>query len=199
MRAMSFPWSAGYFFAVALVLALLEIQIEGPHGWAERLPTWRWDGPGVRRWLGKPVTGYHLCLNLMIVLLLHLPVLGTGSSLRVELEIFSMYSLLCVSWDFLWFALNPHFGWRRFRPEHVWWFRGWWWGVPRAYVLGLAISAASYVLAEGTGAWRGRTLLWGLVVAQFAAGTALALLVAGRRRASRPAPAPSRLASPPLR
>lgn len=49
------------FFLIPLVLAHLEIQIEGSHGWAEKLPTWRWDSRAVRRWFGKPVTGYHLC------------------------------------------------------------------------------------------------------------------------------------------
>ena len=49
-------------FLIAFVLAHLEIQIEGPHRWAEKLPTCRWDSPRVRRWLGKPVTGNHLCL-----------------------------------------------------------------------------------------------------------------------------------------
>ena len=34
-----------YFFFIAFILAHLEIQIEGPHGWAEKLPTWRWDTP----------------------------------------------------------------------------------------------------------------------------------------------------------
>ena len=29
-----------YFFLIAFFLAHLEIQIEGPHGWAEKLPTW---------------------------------------------------------------------------------------------------------------------------------------------------------------
>ena len=38
-----------YFFAIAFVLAQLEIQIEGPHGWAEKLPTWRWQTPAVLR------------------------------------------------------------------------------------------------------------------------------------------------------
>ena len=57
-----------YFFLIAFILAHLEIQIEGPHGWAEKLPTWRWDSPGVRRWFGKPVTGYHLCLVTLILL-----------------------------------------------------------------------------------------------------------------------------------
>ena len=57
-----------YFFLIALVLAHLEIQIEGPHGWAEKLPTWRWDSRRIRRWFGKPVTGYHLCLIALFLL-----------------------------------------------------------------------------------------------------------------------------------
>src|SRR5437667_875685 len=68
-----------YFFLLAFVLAHLEIQIEGPHGWAEKLPTRRWDGPGVRRWFGKPVTGYHLCLLTLLFLFLHVPQFYGGS------------------------------------------------------------------------------------------------------------------------
>jgi len=30
-----------YLFVVALVLAFLEVQIEGKHGWASKLPTWK--------------------------------------------------------------------------------------------------------------------------------------------------------------
>lgn len=30
-----------YIFIMATVLAILEIQIEGKHGWAKNLPTWR--------------------------------------------------------------------------------------------------------------------------------------------------------------
>src|SRR6476469_4487627 len=100
-----------YFFFIALILAHLEIQIEGPHGWAEKLPTWRWDGPGVRRWFGKPVTGYHLCLV--------------------------MFILLTVTWDFLWFACNRHFGVGKFRKGQVWWFPAWALGVPQPYLLAL--------------------------------------------------------------
>ena len=68
-----------YFFLIAFFLAHLEIQIEGPHGWAETLPTWRWDGPGGRRWFEKPVTGYHVCLVTLILLCVHLPQLYAGS------------------------------------------------------------------------------------------------------------------------
>ena len=30
-----------YMYLIVLVLALLEIQIEGQYPWAEKLPTWR--------------------------------------------------------------------------------------------------------------------------------------------------------------
>ena len=67
-----------YFFAIAFVLAQLEIQIEGAHGWAEKLPTWRWQTPAVLRWAGKPITGYHVFLLLFILLFMHLPMMYVG-------------------------------------------------------------------------------------------------------------------------
>ena len=98
-----------YFFLIAFVLAHLEIQIEGPHGWAEKLPTWRWDSRAVRRWFGKPVTGYHLCLVTLILLFVHVPQLYGGSWER-EADLLAMFFLLTATWDFLWFACNRHFG-----------------------------------------------------------------------------------------
>src|SRR6266849_6251110 len=108
-----------YFFLIAFVLAHLEIQIEGPHGWAEKLPTWRWDGPGVRRWLGKPVTGYHLSLVTVILLFLHVPHFY-GRDWEREADLLAMFFFLTVTWDVLWFACNRHFGMARFRKGQVW-------------------------------------------------------------------------------
>ena len=45
----------------ATALATLEIEIEGPNGWAARLPTWRRD-LGVLGSGKTPVTGYHIAL-----------------------------------------------------------------------------------------------------------------------------------------
>ena len=98
-----------YLFLIAFALAHLEIQIEGPHGWAAKLPTWRWDSPGVRRWLGKPVTGYHVWLMTVILLLLHVPQFYGGSWER-EADLLAMFFLLAVTWDVLWFGCNRHFG-----------------------------------------------------------------------------------------
>ena len=57
-----------FLFVLALILAELEVQIEGPAGWAEKLPTWRakegkWYSKGFQKMLSnKPMTGYHLAM-----------------------------------------------------------------------------------------------------------------------------------------
>lgn len=160
-----------YFFVIALVLAHLEIQIEGPHGWAEKLPTWRWDGPAIRRWFGKPVTGYHLCLVTCLLLFLHVPLFYGGSWER-EADLLAMFFFLAVTWDFLWFACNRHFGVARFRKGQVWWFPAWVFGVPREYCVGLTLSlCAALAPALWTGTWADRAQRWGLILGELLALT----------------------------
>jgi hypothetical protein len=158
-----------YFFAIAFVLAQLEIQIEGEHGWAAKLPTWRWQTPRVLRWVGKPVTGYHVFLMLLILLFLHLPVIYVGFSLQWEAEIMSLFFLLAVFWDFLWFVCNPHFGLARFRRAHIWWFKSWALGLPTGYLMGVGLSLLIYAAAgplTGSGpSWLERARSWGTVFA----------------------------------
>jgi hypothetical protein len=174
-----------YFFLMAFVLAHLEIQIEGPHGWAEKLPTWRWDGPGVRRWFGKPITGYHLCLITFILLFLHVPQFY-GASWAREADLLAMFFFLSVTWDVLWFACNRHFGIGRFRKGQVWWFPAWSLGVPRPYLLTLALSlVAALAPALGTGAWMDRAHSWALVFIELVSLTTVAIAVARLRRRHR--------------
>jgi hypothetical protein len=177
-----------YFFAIAFVLAQLEIQIEGPHGWAARLPTWRWETPGVLRWAGKPITGYHVFLLTFILLFIHLPMMYLGFSIEREAEILSMFFLLAVFWDFLWFVCNPHFGLARFRPGNVWWFQKWLLGLPASYFSGLILSLGIYAAAgllPGSISWTERLTRWGLVFATLLVPTLLtvggASLVSRRR------------------
>ncbi|MCI0656400.1 MAG: hypothetical protein L0170_04935 [Acidobacteria bacterium] len=177
-----------YFFAIAFVLAQLEIQIEGAHGWAARLPTWRWQSPGVLRWAGKPITGYHVFLLTFILLFIHLPMMYLGFSLEREAEILSMFFLLAVFWDFLWFVCNPHFGLGRFRPGHVWWFKTWFLGLPSSYFSGLALSLGIHAAAgflPGAAAWPEHLGRWAVVFAVFLAPTLVtvaAASLASRRR-----------------
>jgi|SRR5262249_7991250 len=178
-----------YFFLIALVLAHLEIQIEGAHGWAAELPTRRWDGPSIRRWLGKPITGYHLCLMTFILLLLHLPQLYGGYWER-EADLLSLFFLLTVTWDVLWFVCNRHFGMARFRKGEVWWHPAWALGVPRPYLTAIAASlAVALAPALWTGAWADRAQGWGLVFTELLMLTTLSVAITQvrwrRRRAVR--------------
>lgn len=86
-----------------------------------------------------------------------------------------MFFLLTVTWDSLWFACNRHFGMARFRKGEVWWFPTWSLGVPRPYLMAIALSLAA-VLAPAlwTGAWADRTLRWGLVFTELLALTMVA-------------------------
>ena len=139
---------AVYQSLLALLLALLEIEIEGSHGWAEKLPTWRWGPPWYLRLSnGKPMTGYHAYLLSLILLFLHGPLMEAFSWER-EARTLSVFFQLAVVWDFLWFVLNPAYGTPRFKPGQVWWFRRWLGPAPADYYGGLALSA---VLAAVSG------------------------------------------------
>ena len=52
------------------------------------------------------------------------------------------YFLVCPLWDFLWFVLNPHYGFARFHRENVWWHaKSTWIGcIPMDYIVGLTTS-----------------------------------------------------------
>jgi hypothetical protein len=132
---------AGYVFAMCFVLAYLEVQIEGPNGWASALPTWRSMDPRVT-WIfgGRPFTGYHLALNAFLLLALHWPVLFKRWSLIDECRVLQSFAVMAFVWDFLWFVLNPSFGLARYDAAHVWWFRHWVFGVPLDYGVGCAAA-----------------------------------------------------------
>jgi hypothetical protein len=136
--------------AASGVFALLEIQIEGPAGWAADLPTWRIQNRWTRLFLGaRPITGYHLYFHALILLLLHLPyALGVAVSLAAELRIIAFYLLFWVLEDFLWFVLNPAYGLDTFRADRIWWHaRGWWWFMPRDYWIFGPLGVLCYVLS----------------------------------------------------
>lgn len=162
-----------YYFLLSLVLALLEIQIEGPHGWAEKLPTWRWAPARLLRLAGRPLTGYHVWMISFILLSLHLPLLYGWSWLR-HAEVLSFFFLIAVFWDFQWFLLNPHFGWDRFHRGGVWWYARWWGGFPADYYTGLAASGIVFLLPSISAV---RAFLWGVLVAEFAVLTLLSFLM----------------------
>ena len=132
---------SSYLFVIALILAYFEVQIEGPNGWASALPTWRNISPNIT-WIfgGRPVTGYHVSLNLLLLLFFHWPILYNKWSWIFEARALSSYALLATIWDFLWFVINPNFGLNKYDGEHIWWFTHWFLGIPVDYYFGILMA-----------------------------------------------------------
>jgi len=128
-----------FILVAAFVFAKLEIEIEGPHGWAEKLPTWRVESHRLLDWFfgGRPLTGYHVWAFAFALFFFHLPFFWSpGSwSLRGELQALAAYTAFWIVEDFLWFVFNPHYGWGKFTRANVWWHKRWLLGVPLDYWL----------------------------------------------------------------
>ena len=136
-----------FVFVLAMVTALMEIQTEGANGWARGLPSWRYAPDWVRRLTsGKEITGYHVYLNLHVWIFFHLPVLFMGFSWMLELTILSLLFMFMVCEDFLWFVLNPHFGWQSFEQKKIWWYTHWFGPFPVEYSVWLFCSGLCAIL-----------------------------------------------------
>lgn len=152
----------GVICALALWFALIEIEIEGAHGWALRLPTWfRTRGPAGRVYGaisgGKPLTGYHLFMATLPLVILHLPFgYGADWSWAAEIMVVATYMAFAIGWDYLWFILNPAYGLRRFRRGEVWWYQGPWVGrLPYEYYAAVAGSFVVALIAWAAGGGAG--------------------------------------------
>jgi hypothetical protein len=164
-------------FALCFLLARVEIEIEGPHGWAVTLPTWRW-GP---EWFldltnGKEVTGYHVWISLFLIAAYHLPLVFAGFSRELWAKCLSSYILTTSAWDLQWFAWNPAWGLAKFRSTPIPWFRRKLFGFPVDYYAAVAASGtASYLI------WSPGTTQWLIRFSTVAAASVLSLIAASSR------------------
>lgn len=145
-----------YILLFGIMLAMLEIEIEGEHGWAKHLPTWRKYRENSSLGFLRNVTGYHTILFLMILFLNHIVYIGffSWNGIVDEMMIIAFHLFLIIYWDFLWFVLNPHFTYQKFKQEHVAWYTDsrWLAGFPMDYwyALGLSGTLAGFAfLIEG--------------------------------------------------
>ena len=134
---------------LAIVFALLEIQIEGRNGWAADLPCWRREkGLLVRLTGGRPITGYHLWMILFVIAMFHFPFLFMDWEAGKELLILGLYCWFSLVEDFAWFVLNPHYGIRRFKKGEIWWHASWLGPVPLLYLWLGGAAAALIVISR---------------------------------------------------
>lgn len=136
-----------YLFVLAIVLAVLEIQIEGKHGWAHNLPTWRpkkhnFFIRAYKKFMSdREPTGYHMMMFSFVFLILHMPYFfGLPYTLESCLKTLSFFFMFVVLWDFLWFVLNPYHPLKKFKKENIWWHKKWLGRAPLDYYLSIFIS-----------------------------------------------------------
>ncbi|MFK3739886.1 hypothetical protein [Massilia sp. TN1-12] len=129
--------------AAAYLFARVEVEIEGEAGWAANLPTWRIEEHVLLDifWGGRALTGYHLWMFSFIGVFSHFPLFFMGAwSLQLEARVMASVMVFWIVEDFLWFLINPAFGWRRFKREHVPWHKRWALGAPIDYWIFGAVS-----------------------------------------------------------
>jgi hypothetical protein len=113
---------------LAFFFANVEIQIEGDKGWASGLPTWRIEGHPLLNifWGGRPMTGYHAWIFSFMALAFHFPLLFAWKwSVKLEARVMGSLFHFWIIEDFVWFLLNPAYGWSKFNPELVPWHKKW--------------------------------------------------------------------------
>lgn len=128
----------------ALVMALLEVQIEGVTGWAVNLPTWKVE----IEILGKNITGYHVYLWLFTFLLCHLPFIFIKWDLKKEFKILAFYIFMTTFEGILWFVVNPAWGVTKFGPGIDWYNEPWFLGFPIEYYFRFGVGILFYKLSN---------------------------------------------------
>lgn len=150
MFTLAFDWPLFlYTVFLALIWALMEIEIEGKDGWAKNLPTWRIAKHPLLDFLygGAEITGYHVYAFGGILAFFHLPFVWTRSwSWTGEAHAFGAFCLFWVIEDYLWFVINPHFGPKGLNPRQAWWHKRWLWRLPVNYYISGAIGLALFLL-----------------------------------------------------
>lgn len=145
-----FSFSVGdgiFLFLFAAVYAMIEIEIEGPNGWAEFLPT-------PQKFLAH-LSLYHVVMVCMASLVIGGLLYYRASSARAAAPAESpVKSALChageyifllviffLAQDFLWFVLNPSYTVGRYAKSYIGWHKPWALGIPAFNFAGAAILA----------------------------------------------------------
>src|SRR5262245_66489805 len=99
----------------AFLWAKMEVEIEGKNGWAVNLPTWRVEKHILLDIFlgGRPLTGFHFWAFAFVFLMFHMPAFWISWSWVMEVQTLGSILLFWVLEDFLWFMVNPHYGWKR--------------------------------------------------------------------------------------
>jgi len=142
-----------WVLVVAFFFANVVVQIEGPAGWAAALPTWRIESHWLLDifWGGRAMTGYHAWVFSFMALVFFMPLAFNGRFgwRDAALALAGLMTFWIVE-DWLWFVLNPAYGWQQFNPAHVPWHKHWLLFAPTDYWVGLGGAALIVALRHRT-------------------------------------------------
>jgi hypothetical protein len=133
-----------FIVLVAFLYACIEIEIEGKHGWAEKLPTARLTNTKTS------LTVYHVLFFAAMCSLMHFPYI-TGFTWSVRNECFTLAMLMAffLMEDVYWFALNPAYGLSEI--PNAWWHRdSLCCSIPKIYFV-LAVLIFAFLACSGYG------------------------------------------------
>ncbi len=133
---MNLIYTSIYTYTYALLYALMEIEIEGQHGWAKKLPTFT-----IKKGIFKNFTFYHILMNLIVILTNSFPILH-NYELTLNGILYSVYfnTLWFLIEDFLWFVLNPYYTIKKYNKDISWHSKQYWiLGIPSHNYFGLSI------------------------------------------------------------
>lgn len=129
--------------------ALQEREIEGKAGWARHLPTFRINIFLTKLLIGKEITGYHIYMLLMFLVIFHGIFITIPFSIQKELFILGLMSYYWVIEDFLFFIVNPHYRFKNFRQGKISWHKRWIFKfIPVSYVWGIIIGTTLLLLGR---------------------------------------------------
>jgi hypothetical protein len=135
-----------YMFIISTLLAIIEINIEGPNGWAANIPTWRprpekWYAKFFKNIVKKELIGYHLSLFTFLITFFHIGFFfGLEWSIARELDVICMFLIYAITWDYLWFVLNPHFSIKTFGKKNEFWHKKWFLKLPIEFSIATILS-----------------------------------------------------------
>lgn len=166
------------WFLMALFFAAIYATVEGNKPWAANLDTWRPD-PSVwwvklLYWipcLGREVNGFDtfglvfLCLFGLVLIPVWEWTHSRPMPIHELLELAVYFTAICVIEDFVWYAINPHFGFAKFDAIHTSGMYNWWLlGFPGQYwegfLLTLPLSIGSRSLGRQQKRWRWNKQGW---------------------------------------
>ena len=174
---------ATMIYLPSIVIALQEIQIEGPFGWSSLTFTKRFpiDHPfskifralvGQDKW----ATHYHLYSSIIWLLMFTLSLLlfpvyfhfsqtFSGKAL-VDIIIIALcaFTITIVTEDHYWFNLHPYYGMDKYNKHFIPWFQSFIKGVPVTYWIALLVT----IVLIGITSWLQRNpkllILWAMVI-----------------------------------